>query len=68
MRARIRLLLVFETVTYVLAAAVHAGIGVRGYEHGKARIAESLIAAILAVSAIIGRLRPELTRQAALWA
>jgi hypothetical protein len=68
MRARIRLLLVVEAVTFALAAAVHAGIGVRGYEHAKARIAESIIAAVLAVGAVVGWWRSGATRRTALWA
>ena len=39
-----------------------------GYEHAKARIAESLIAGVLAAGTVIGWLRPDVTRRAALWA
>ena len=44
---RIRLFLIIEAVAFGLAALVHFGLFVHGYEHQRARIAESIIAAVL---------------------
>ena len=60
-------LLALEAVTYVIAALVHAGVLLRGYEHGGALIAESLIAVTLTVGWVVARTRPLWIRPAALW-
>jgi hypothetical protein len=60
-------LLAVEAITYFIAAVVHAGIVLRGYEHRSALIAESLIAATLTVGWVIAHTRPRLIRPAALW-
>jgi hypothetical protein len=44
---RIRLLLLFEAATFLIAAAVHGGWFINGYEHREARIAETVIAVVL---------------------
>ena len=43
----LRPFLALELSTFVLAALVHAGLLAHGLEHAKARIAESVIAAVL---------------------
>jgi hypothetical protein len=43
----IRAFLLFEAATFVLAAMVHFGVLLDGYEHRQARIAESVIAVVL---------------------
>jgi hypothetical protein len=56
-----------EVVLFVLASFAHRGILVAGYEHGKAAIAESVIAAVLAAGLIVCLVKPIATRTAALW-
>ena len=68
MNRRLRRLLAAEAGTYVIAALVHAGILLRGYEHRNALIAESLIAAALLAGWVVARVRPQSTRIAGLWA
>lgn len=51
-------LLAVEAVTYAIAALVHGGILLRGYEHRSALIAESLIALTLAGGWMIARVQP----------
>jgi hypothetical protein len=43
----IRLLLLFEAATFIVAALIHRGHIVEGYGHQRAHIAESVIAAVL---------------------
>jgi hypothetical protein len=62
----IRLFLLIETATFILAAAIHSGALVPGYEHREARIAETAIAAVLAGSLVIAWLAPRWTRRAGL--
>lgn len=45
--ARIRIFLLSEAVVFVVAALIHAGALVEGYQHREARIAESVIAVAL---------------------
>lgn len=63
---RIRALLLVEAVAFALAAMVHFGVLIHGYEHDKARIAESIIALALLAGLTVSLLRPALTRDAAL--
>ena len=44
---RIRLFLMIEALAFAVAALIHFGWLVHGYEHARARIAESVIAAVL---------------------
>jgi hypothetical protein len=44
---RLRLLLLFEAATFVVAASIHFGALLDGYEHTKAGTAESVIAVVL---------------------
>ena len=43
----IRRFLLVEAATFMTAAAIHGGWLISGYEHREARIAESIIAAVL---------------------
>ena len=49
MRRTVRLFLVVEAVTFVLASLVHTGVVLAGDEHRQAAIAEGVIGAILLV-------------------
>jgi hypothetical protein len=44
---RVRLLLLFEAATFLIAAAIHGGWLISGYEHREAQIAETVIAVVL---------------------
>ena len=50
MRHLIRLFLLLEAASFILAGLVHFGVLARGYEHGSAAIAESVIGAVLLVA------------------
>lgn len=63
-----RNLMLLEVASFAIAALIHAGILITGYEHAKARIAESVIAAVLFAGAAIIWARPAATRQVALGA
>ncbi|WP_206539064.1 hypothetical protein [Natrinema salifodinae] len=54
----IRVLLGVETVSFFLAATVHAGVLVRGYEHSEALIAESVLGAVLLGGLLMTWVRP----------
>jgi hypothetical protein len=62
----IRLLLLIEGLSFAVASLVHSGYGVAGYEHGRARIAEAVIALVLLGGLILTWIRPTLMRTAAL--
>jgi len=62
----LRLLLFGEAVAFVMAAFVHAGMWIAGYQHREARIAESALAGALYVGLVVGWLRPLWTRKAGL--
>jgi hypothetical protein len=49
MRQTIRLFLLFEGASFVVAGLVHRGMLINGYEHREAAIAESLIGVVLLV-------------------
>jgi hypothetical protein len=63
-RRRIRVFLLVEAVTFVVAAAVHSGVLVHGYEHDRARVGESVIALALLAGLAWSLLRPTRTREA----
>ncbi len=65
MRA-IRLIMLFEAAGFVSAALIHSGVLISGYEHHKARIAESVIAIVLFGGAAAAWIRPAMTRTAGL--
>jgi hypothetical protein len=62
----VRSFLLVEAATFITAAAIHAGWLIRGYEHREARIAESIIAAVLLGGAVVTWLRPVWARAAGL--
>ena len=53
-----------EVAVFGLAALVHAGILVRGYEHRQAAIAETVIAAVLALGLAVSLVAPGWSRAA----
>ena len=61
----VRVFLLIEAATFILAAAVHGGLLIAGYEHREARIAETVIAAVLLGSLVFAWLAPRRTRTAA---
>lgn len=68
MRQVIHVLLLAEAAAFIVAASIHAGLLIGGYEHREARIAESVIAAALLGGAALAWLRPAWTRAAGLFA
>jgi hypothetical protein len=63
-----RYLMILEATSFALAALIHAGLLIAGYEHPKARIAESVIATVLFAGVAIIWVRPAATRQVSLGA
>lgn len=55
--------LTVETVGFALAALVHAGVLLNGYEHRKAMIAESVIAVVLAAGLAASLAAPAWSRR-----
>jgi len=66
MRRTIRFFLLFEAASFVAASLVHSGVLITGYEHQKARIAESVLAVVLLSAAVLTWVRPTWTRKAGL--
>jgi hypothetical protein len=64
----VRLFLLIEAITFFIAALIHSGMLVTGYEHWQARTAESVIAAVLFIGLIVSLARPVWTRTAGLYA
>lgn len=62
----IRRFLLVEAISFLVAASIHAGIVIGGYEHGGARIAESVIGAVLLAGLAVSWIRPAWTRGAGL--
>jgi hypothetical protein len=62
----LRSLMLLEAVTFLAAAAIHAGFLVGGYEHREARIAETVIAVVLLGGAIAASFGPVWARRAGL--
>lgn len=62
----VRFLLVLEALSFAAAALVHFGVIIPGYEHAKARIAESVIAIILLVGFMAALVNPGKIRTIAL--
>ncbi len=62
----LRRFMLFEAATFLVAALIHAGFIVRGYEHREARIAESVIALVLLVGAATTWIRPRWAAEAGL--
>lgn len=66
MTRTIRLFLLVEAITFLLAAQVHAGRLLAGYAHREARIAETVIAIVLLGGLALSWIRPRWTRAAGL--
>ncbi len=62
MRLTIRVFLLLEAASFVLAGLVHFGVLAPGYEHGAAATAESLIGAVLLVALALTWALPAWTR------
>lgn len=62
----IRFFLLFEAVTFAAAALVHVGVGIDGYEHREAGLAESVIGAVLLIGLALTWVRPAWTRRVGL--
>lgn len=54
----LRRLLFLEAATFVLAALIHVGLLITGYEHREAAIAESVIGLVLIAGGVATWLRP----------
>ena len=65
MRA-LRIFLLVEGLAFLAAALTHSGVLMRGYEHGQASIAETVIAAVLFLGLTLTAMRPAMTRTFAL--
>jgi hypothetical protein len=62
MRRLLRLFLLLEGASFVLAGLVHFGVLTRGYEHGPAARAESVIGAVLLAALALTWALPAWTR------
>ncbi len=65
---RLRGLLAFQAMTYLVASLIHASVLLDGYEHRDASIAEGVIAMALFAGLLVSLARPARTRDAALGA
>ncbi len=66
MRRTIQFFLLFEAATFIVATLIHSGLLISGYEHQKARIAESVIAVVLLSAAASTWIWPAQARKAGL--
>lgn len=66
MRQSIRYFLLVEAAAFAVAAFIHGGFVIDGYQHREARIAESVIAAVLFVGLVVSFANPALSRAAGL--
>src|SRR4029453_6148265 len=57
-----RLFMLVEAATFIVAAWIHAGLLMAGYEHREARIAENVIAVVLLAGATLTWIRPTWAR------
>jgi hypothetical protein len=62
----IRRFLILEAAAFFVAALIHSGYLVPGYEHRAARIAESVLGLVLVAGLVASLLRPALIRAAGL--
>jgi hypothetical protein len=58
MAETLRLFMLVEAATFILDAAIHAGLLIGGYEHREARIAETIIGLVLLAGAALTWIRP----------
>lgn len=63
---KLRTFMSVEAAAFLAAALVHAGVLIHGYEHDKARVAETVIAGVLLAGVGWSWLRPDRVRRAAL--
>jgi hypothetical protein len=63
MTATVRIFLAIESVVFGAAALMHAGVLFPGHEHGRARIAESVIALVLAAGLAASVAAPAASRR-----
>lgn len=61
-----RAFILFEAASFIVAALIHSGFLIAGHEHGRARIAESVIAAVLLAGLALTWIRPASLRSVAL--
>lgn len=54
--------MIAEAASFVIAACMHSGVPITGYEHATARIAESVLATILIAALLLTWLHPQRTR------
>lgn len=59
-----RVFLLCEAAAFAVAAAIHSGMLVSGYEHSRARIAESVLAAVLLLGLVASFVQPSWTARA----
>ncbi len=62
----VRFFLTLEAVAFLAAALVHAGVLLRGHEHGKAATAETVIGLVLCAALVATLLAPRVSRAAGL--
>jgi hypothetical protein len=62
----IRLFLIFEAASFAVAAMIHSGGLIKGYEHPQARIAEGVIAAVLLMGLLLTWIQPSWLRKVGL--
>jgi hypothetical protein len=62
----IRLFIFVEAASFAVASLIHSGRLIAGYEHGRARIAESVIAAVLLAGLALTWIRSASLRRVAL--
>jgi hypothetical protein len=60
--AAVRLFMTAEAVTFLLAASIHRGFLISGYQHQAAATGESLIAFVLFIALLLTWIRPGSTR------
>lgn len=58
----VRMFLGGEAIAFAIAALVHAGVVIDGYQHREARIAEGLIAGVLTLGFVVSTMRPQASR------
>src|SRR5215207_7573681 len=58
----LRMFLGGEAIAFAIAALVHAGVVIDGYQHREARIAESVIAGVLTLGFVVSTMRPQASR------
>ena len=64
MATTVQWFLTLEVLVFGLAALLHAGVLTTGYEHREARIAETVIGAVLFAGLVVTLVAPQFTRRA----